>query len=158
MSTQIKKNGNWVTVAGGTRMWVGTKAALQAALDAGELEDGTAVMVTDDYEEGDRAYVRDQNTLSDWEDVAQSFTAQYDGYYSCSLMGTTTGDWTGLRVSVNGTVIAFGGVNTGSATSKGSQVCLPIKKGDVISVNWSAAGVTSINKVRYYKNRDYSDR
>ena len=52
MSTQIKKNGNWVTVAGGTRMWVGTKAALQAALDAGELVDGTAVMVTDDYEEG----------------------------------------------------------------------------------------------------------
>jgi len=51
MSTQIKKNGNWVTVAGGTRMWVGTKAALQAALDAGELVDGTAVMVTDDYEE-----------------------------------------------------------------------------------------------------------
>ena len=53
MSTQIKKNGNWVTVAGGTRMWVGTKAALQAALNAGELEDGTAVMVTDDYNEGD---------------------------------------------------------------------------------------------------------
>lgn len=51
MSTQIKKNGNWVTVAGGTRMWVGTKAALQAALDAGELVDGTAVMVTDDYED-----------------------------------------------------------------------------------------------------------
>lgn len=52
MSTKIKKNGNWVTVAGGTRMWVGTKAALQAALDAGELVDGTAVMVTDDYDEG----------------------------------------------------------------------------------------------------------
>lgn len=51
MSTQIKKNGNWVTVAGGTRMWVGTKAALQAALDAGELVDGTAVMVTDDYDD-----------------------------------------------------------------------------------------------------------
>lgn len=51
MSTKIKKNGNWVTVAGGTRMWVGTKAALQAALDAGELVDGTAVMVTDDYDE-----------------------------------------------------------------------------------------------------------
>lgn len=51
MSTKIKKNGNWVTVAGGTRMWVGTKAALQAALDAGELVDGTAVMVTDDYDD-----------------------------------------------------------------------------------------------------------
>ena len=37
MSIQIKKNDNWVTVAGGTRMWVGTKAALQAALDASAL-------------------------------------------------------------------------------------------------------------------------
>lgn len=45
----IKKDGHWVTVAGGQRMWVGTKAQLDAALAAGELEDGTAVMVTDDY-------------------------------------------------------------------------------------------------------------
>ena len=51
--TMIKKNGHWVTVAGGQRMWVGTKAQLDAALAAGELEDGTAVMVTDDY--GDTA-------------------------------------------------------------------------------------------------------
>lgn len=49
--TMIKKDGHWVTVAGGQRMWVGTKAQLDAALAAGELEDGTAVMVTDDYEE-----------------------------------------------------------------------------------------------------------
>lgn len=47
--TMIKKDGHWVTVAGGQRMWVGTKAQLNAALAAGELEDGTAVMVTDDY-------------------------------------------------------------------------------------------------------------
>ncbi|MBO6284455.1 MAG: hypothetical protein J6M63_11050 [Pseudobutyrivibrio sp.] len=47
--TMIKKDGHWVTVAGGQRMWVGTKAQLDAALAAGELEDGTAVMVTDDY-------------------------------------------------------------------------------------------------------------
>ena len=47
--TMIKKDGHWVTVAGGQRMWVGTKAQLNAALAAGELEDGTVVMVTDDY-------------------------------------------------------------------------------------------------------------
>ena len=47
--TMIKKDGHWVTVAGGQRMWVGTKAQLDAALAAGELEDGIAVMVTDDY-------------------------------------------------------------------------------------------------------------
>lgn len=77
MSTQIKKNGNWVTVAGGTRMWVGTKAALQAALDAGELVDGTAVMVTDDYEEAS------SHPHPDWanavEITALPFTAPDDG-------------------------------------------------------------------------------
>lgn len=52
--TMIKKDGHWVTVAGGQRMWVGTKAQLDAALAAGELEDGTAVMVTDDYESVDK--------------------------------------------------------------------------------------------------------
>lgn len=46
--TMIKKDGHWVTVAGGQRMWVGTKAQLDAALAAGELEDGTTVMVIDD--------------------------------------------------------------------------------------------------------------
>jgi len=51
VSIRDKTTGDWVQVAGGTRMWVGTKAALRAALDAGELVDGTAVMVTDDYEE-----------------------------------------------------------------------------------------------------------
>lgn len=68
MSTQIKKNGNWVTVAGGTRMWVGTKAALQAALDAGELVDGTAVMVTDDYEEPITYSTIEQLTGDTWID------------------------------------------------------------------------------------------
>ena len=52
--TQIKdSNGNWVTVAGGQRMWVGTKAQLDAALAAGELEDNTLTAVLDDYTEGD---------------------------------------------------------------------------------------------------------
>ena len=48
--TQIKdSNGNWVTVAGGQRMWVGTKAQLDTALAAGELEDNTLTAVLDDY-------------------------------------------------------------------------------------------------------------
>lgn len=51
MSTLIKqKNGTWVQVAGGTRMWTGTRAQLAAALAAKEIPDHTQVMVTDDYE------------------------------------------------------------------------------------------------------------
>lgn len=51
--TQIKDdNGNWVVVAGGQRTWVGTKAALQTALNNSEIPEGTPAMVTDDYAEG----------------------------------------------------------------------------------------------------------
>ena len=51
--TQIKDdNGNWVVVAGGQRTWVGTKAALQTALNNDEIPNGTPIMVTDDYAEG----------------------------------------------------------------------------------------------------------
>ena len=51
--TQIKDdNGNWVAVAGGQRTWVGTKAALQTALNNDEIPNGTPVMVTDDYDVG----------------------------------------------------------------------------------------------------------
>lgn len=52
MSTKIKQNGNWVDVAGGHRQWVGTQAALEAALAAGEIPEGTEVIVTDDYDDG----------------------------------------------------------------------------------------------------------
>ena len=50
MSTLIKQKGKWVQVAGGTRLWTGTRAQLAAALEAGEIPDHTQVMVTDDYE------------------------------------------------------------------------------------------------------------
>lgn len=50
MSTLIKRNGTWTKVAGHT-VWAGTKNQLSAALEAGELADGTEVMVTNDYDE-----------------------------------------------------------------------------------------------------------
>lgn len=52
MSTLIKQNGKWVKTSGGTVMWVGTQAQLEEAMKGGEIPDGTAVMVTDDYETG----------------------------------------------------------------------------------------------------------
>lgn len=50
MATKIKLNGTWVDVAG-TSKWIGTKAELTAALAAGQIPDGTEVIVTDDYKE-----------------------------------------------------------------------------------------------------------
>lgn len=52
MSTLIKQNGKWVKTSGGTVMWVGTQAQLEEAMKGGEIPDGTAVMVTDDYVTG----------------------------------------------------------------------------------------------------------
>jgi len=57
MSTQIKLDGVWVTVAGGHRMWVGTKEARDAALAAGKLPDGTEVMTINDYTPPAEEYV-----------------------------------------------------------------------------------------------------
>jgi len=51
MATKIKLNGTWVDVAGTTK-WIGTKAELTAALAAGQIPDGTEVIVTDDYADG----------------------------------------------------------------------------------------------------------
>ena len=50
--TQIKDKttGNWVVVAGGQRTWVGTKEALQTALNNSEIPNGTPAMVTNDYD------------------------------------------------------------------------------------------------------------
>jgi len=50
--TQIKDKttGNWVVVAGGQRTWVGTKEALQTALNNNEIPNGTPAMVTNDYD------------------------------------------------------------------------------------------------------------
>lgn len=100
MSTKIKKNGNWVTVAGGTRMWVGTKAALQAALDAGELVDGTAVMVTDDYDEGTKIYTG---------------TATNSSYVT---EGKVTWQWTG-RICY----VLFEGIKLAADTPLFAEIC-----------------------------------
>lgn len=156
MSTQIKKNGNWVTVAGGTRMWVGTKAALQAALDAGELVDGTAVMVTDDYEDMSE-YIRNQNILSDLEAITISTSSEsptvipYDGfiYIRYASAASTPGIY-----YLNGIdVIHF----EGNYATAMSGATLAVKKGDTVNVLFNGGGSPSA-QARFYKLRDYSKR
>lgn len=103
MSTQIKKNGNWVTVAGGTRMWVGTKAALQAALDAGELVDGTAVMVTDDFNDSGDQVVR--GTVTDTngfvQDGPQTSLTRCGNFVTLTISGDTSAMEAGAGLSHN---------------------------------------------------------
>ena len=135
MSTQIKKNGNWVTVAGGTRMWVGTKAALQAALDAGELVDGTAVMVTDDYEEISLGHPK-----PDWANAVEITAAQLQAGYTAPSDGMIVGiAWVTdekpfAEIQVNGVTVAI------AKTSNIAQIQCPVEQGNTLSTSKSVAG------------------
>ena len=141
MSTQIKKNGNWVTVAGGTRMWVGTKAALQAALDAGELVDGTAVIVTDDYEEASHSHPH-----PDWANAVAitaaqlyaGYTAPSDGMLVCTGVMPTGNTSIQRVITVNGVPVALGEYPSGSVYSYNNVQC-PVSKGDLIKSNMESA-------------------
>ncbi len=138
MSTQIKKNGNWVTVAGGTRMWVGTKAALQAALDAGELVDSTAVMVTDDYEDADHLH-------PDWANAVSITAAQLNAGYTAPSDGMFVGRWVnsssaGAEMTINNVAVGVASNNT-----SGMLQC-PVSSGDVIKNN-GTTGTSGISFV-----------
>lgn len=141
MSTQIKKNGNWVTVAGGTRMWVGTKAALQAALDAGELVDGTAVMVTDDYDDTSLGHPH-----PDWANAIRltvdqlyaGYTAPSDGMLVCAGVMTPANSTSARIITVNSVPIVKGQFIKTGEFSYGNVSC-PVNEGDLIKTNTSSA-------------------
>lgn len=147
--TMIKKDGHWVTVAGGQRMWVGTKAQLDAALAAGELEDGTAVMVTDDYEEASSGHPH-----PDWANavaitVAQlyaGYTAPSDGMLVCSGV-MPSADTTGTReIFINNVRVVRSNRASAQAFSHTDVQC-PVSSGDLIKSNTDNAW--SI-EVRYF--------
>lgn len=132
-----------------------------AEADLANLEENQIIatneMVVSDSE---KAYIRNQNLLSDWEDITITTTTDttmpYDGYlqvfvYTSSGYGYATyvikdrnnvqhriGGGAYLNYFVGGVFLAF-------------------KKGDRIR---KTAGVNSVleEKVRYYKQRDYTGR
>ena len=147
MSTQIKKNGNWVTVAGGTRMWVGTKAALQAALDAGELVDGTAVMVTDDYEGTLHPHPDWANAVAiTAAEIYAGYTAPSDGLFICNGVMPETYNNTRKVISVNNIEIVKGAYTDSGVYSFGSAQC-PVNSGDLIKANMASS---SQYETRYF--------
>lgn len=131
--TMIKKNGHWVTVAGGQRMWVGTKAQLNAALAAGELEDGTAIMVTDDYEEAIHPHPH-----PDWANAVAITAAQINAGYTAPADGMIVGylicadTSSGYHsVTVNGVVISNAYYSSTASYYSFSSIDVVVKKGDV---------------------------
>jgi len=93
MSTQIKLDGVWVTVAGGHRMWVGTKEARDAALAAGKLPDGTEVMTINDYTPPADTVTMGTGTLASGFTGSCTWTRKGDvvTVYLGSITGTVSG-------------------------------------------------------------------
>ena len=96
-------------------------------------------------------YANDQNKLSDYEDITLSNSStnptvmEYDGFLTVSNNGPR-------YLTINNITVLVGDSYSGSSFS--GIYCAPIKKGDRVYVNYSF----SIQKIRFYKDRDYSNR
>lgn len=109
-----------------------------------------------------RQYIRNQNKLSDWEDigthhsVATAFTCLYDGFISWNGTGGVYGF---MEVHVNDKIVDGAiGIRARNAETGNSFHCVtPVKKGDVVYCNYSSTS-SGFTYGAWYKSRDYSDR
>jgi len=105
------------------------------------------------------AYIRDQNELSEWEEISISTNSSnptvmsYDGFL---IIRSPTGS--GKQIYLNGVGIARA-VHSGycGTTYEGSTATIPVKKNDEIYYIAGGGDTTPIY-VAYYKKRDYSNR
>ena len=112
-------------------------------------------------------YIRKQNDLSDYEtkhtagtgDTTYIETPNFDGFiYVIGNGPNDLGTYTDVQLTINSVFFSEGHIGYGVPT-----LVVPFRKGDTISVqNGWGAGTTHTNYftvlMRYYKNRDYSDR
>lgn len=129
------------------------KTAMEA--DASNIPDGAIVFTKSDHDDviGEmKAYIRNQNVLSDFEDVTISTDSNNptvmdkDG----ELILGKNGVWNHL-IFINGLIIG-----TSNPTSSGIYCPpIPFSKGDSIYVS---PNFYSYFKARFYNLRDYSDR
>lgn len=133
--------------------------ANETALDAdlSNLEDGSIVATKgghDDVIDQMKAYIRNQNVLSDWEDItipttsATAIEMQYDGFIGIKVTGNSYG-----FVFVDGVEVCGNSMFTSYSQA---GLTFPFKKGQKIYINTS--GSFSVHKVCYYKLRDYTGR
>lgn len=88
-------------------------------------------------------YKADKSELSDYENISNSFTAQYDGFLNVSSAGATG---VTINIIINGTTIA-----TNSNSSYGANgISAVLKKGDTVSVTGDNPSGAN-KKVAYYK-------
>lgn len=147
MSTLVKDKttGKWVVTASGTNMWVGTRAELAAGLAAGTIPEGTAVMVTDDYEAG--------IPLPDWENVTEYTLAQLQAGITMPgnglfVMAGISSDASGsCDINLNGHPIARAATQPGCRSLSNAQI--PVNKGDAITHSGTSINTGSAFFVPY---------
>ena len=113
----------------------------------------------DDVIDQMKAYIRDQNELSDLEAITMSTNMPYDGFLYINIdykfVVNEYGNQYDYNIFINGK--AFHNFNTTGVTPPcNASFSVPIKKGDNI-YNTSYCG-TIKTYVRYYNKRDYSNR
>jgi hypothetical protein len=103
-----------------------------------------------------KGYIRDQNVLSEWEDItlptsaATAITMDYDGYlYTDVLLASSYG----VFIYINGVLTRIGDNGTGTSAYY-TDSFIPVKKGDVIYIT----STPSASKAAFYKLRDYTGR
>ena len=136
------------------------KTAMEA--DASNIPDGAIVFTKSDHDDvidQMKEYIRNQNVLSDFEDITISTDAnnptemRYDGFLLISVLD---GRGTTPYVNIDGTQYLLTNNNTDIG---GTTVNIPIKKGQKVYLILAGLSISSITcRLMYYKLRDYSDR
>lgn len=110
-----------------------------------------------------KAYIRNQNLLSDWESITipigaeNAITMDYDGFIM-AIYSATGGSATVIYyvIDQDGNIARDTGHATYNTFSNGAT--LVFKKGDKIYKTASQASVQYAEEARYYKQRDYTGR
>lgn len=111
-----KTTGELVTLASGMRMWIGTKAAHDAAVQAGTMPNNCAVAIIDDYDEGYDTYSTEEvKTNKIWINGKPIYRQVYTGLD----YGATTNAWStivGIDNNYFDTIVSIYGYRSSDGT------------------------------------------
>lgn len=135
-----------------------------AEADLANLEENQIVatneMVISDSE---KAYIRNQNLLSDWEDItipvgsANAITMDYDGFLTGFINASNNGTVYAVYYIIDQNGVEGKDANNAAYLQYSGGVTVVFKKGDKI-YKTASQGSNFAEKVRYYKQRDYTGR
>ena len=145
--------------ANATKAYIyGNKDDMEA--DASNIPEGSIVFTKSDHDDvidQMKAYIRNQNVLSDWENFYtynnnswNMTSAPFDGYV---IGRTTRGSQDSISIKINNVQVGYFGLGSGGKICIGE---ISFKKGD--SILFESDMDTASCYIRFYNLRDYSDR